>query len=324
MENIKPFKTPKISVIITCYNLGKYLEECIQSVLNQKYKNFEIIVVNDCSTDNTKEIPKKISNEIKIVNLEKNLGQFGAFLEGLKIADGEFVCMIDADDVLLPDFLSVHLQVHMQTSVAFTSCAQFEIDDNSTIISLSSLATPEFKNEGFDDKIKTLDEIFNLNRLGENFTVKTMDIKKYPFGSWNWNPTSSAMMRKAAADYLLLYKTPEDWKKGADKIAFSFLHLIGGSASISAPLMAYRRHKTNLSSANPVIGNFRYLKPDAIKLYVGYNKRIRQDVLKFILGNYDYFCSVFNPLNVRKMIMRIIFSFDRHTIKRIVKSFFVK
>ncbi|MDO5438176.1 MAG: hypothetical protein Q4F80_08270, partial [bacterium] len=216
------------------------------------------------------------------------------------------------------------LQVHMQTSVAFTSCAQFEIDDNSTIISLSSLATPEFKNEGFDDKIKTLDEIFNLNRLGENFTVKTMDIKKYPFGSWNWNPTSSAMMRKAAADYLLLYKTPEDWKKGADKIAFSFLHLIGGSASISAPLMAYRRHKTNLSSANPVIGNFRYLKPDAIKLYVGYNKRIRQDVLKFILGNYDYFCSVFNPLNVRKMIMRIIFSFDRHTIKRIVKSFFVK
>lgn len=324
MENIKPFKTPKISVIITCYNLGKYLEECIQSVLNQKYKNFEIIVVNDCSTDNTKEISKKISNEIKVVNLEKNLGQFGAFLEGLKIADGEFVCMIDADDVLLPDFLSVHLQVHMQTSVAFTSCAQFEIDDNSTIISLSSLATPEFKNEGFDDKIKTLDEIFNLNRLGENFTVKTMDIKKYPFGSWNWNPTSSAMMRKAAADYLLLYKTPEDWKKGADKIAFSFLHLIGGSASISAPLMAYRRHKTNLSSANPVIGNFRYLKPDAIKLYVGYNKRIRQDVLKFILGNYDYFCSVFNPLNVRKMIMRIIFSFDRHTIKRIVKSFFVK
>ncbi|MDO5438177.1 MAG: glycosyltransferase family 2 protein [bacterium] len=85
MENIKPFKTPKISVIITCYNLGKYLEECIQSVLNQKYKNFEIIVVNDCSTDNTKEIPKKISNEIKVVNLEKNLGQFGAFLEGLKI-----------------------------------------------------------------------------------------------------------------------------------------------------------------------------------------------------------------------------------------------
>ncbi len=324
MDNIKPFKTPKVSVIITCYNLGAYVKECIESVLNQKYKNFELIIVNDCSTDDTKNVIEKYSSHAKIINLNENKGQFGAFLEGLKISEGEFVCMIDADDVLLPDFLSVHIQVHMQTSVAFTSCAQFEITDDSTIVCLDSLASPEFKNVSYEDKIKTLDDIFNLDRLGENFSVKTMDIKKYPFGSWNWNPTSSAMMRKAAADYLLLYKTPSDWKKGADKIAFSFLHLIGGSALISAPLMAYRRHKTNLSSANPVIGNFRYLKPSAVNLYVGYNKRIRQDVLRFIFNNYKYFCEQFNPLNVRKMILRVIFSFDRNTIKRIIKSFFVK
>ena len=324
MDNIKPFKAPKVSVIITCYNLGAYVKECIESVLNQKYKNFELIIVNDCSTDDTKNVIEKYSSHAKIINLNENKGQFGAFLEGLKISEGEFVCMIDADDVLLPDFLSVHIQVHMQTSVAFTSCAQFEITDDSTIVCLDSLASPEFKNVSYEDKIKTLDDIFNLDRLGENFSVKTMDIKKYPFGSWNWNPTSSAMMRKAAADYLLLYKTPSDWKKGADKIAFSFLHLIGGSALISAPLMAYRRHKTNLSSANPVIGNFRYLKPSAVNLYVGYNKRIRQDVLRFIFNNYKYFCEQFNPLNVRKMILRVIFSFDRNTIKRIIKSFFVK
>lgn len=324
MDNIKPFKTPKVSVIITCYNLGAYVKECIESVLNQKYKNFELIIVNDCSTDDTKNVIEKYSSHAKIINLNENKGQFGAFLEGLKISEGEFVCMVDADDVLLPDFLSVHIQVHMQTSVAFTSCAQFEITDDSTIVCLDSLASPEFKNVSYEDKIKTLDDIFNLDRLGENFSVKTMDIKKYPFASWNWNPTSSAMMRKAAADYLLLYKTPSDWKKGADKIAFSFLHLIGGSALISAPLMAYRRHKTNLSSANPVIGNFRYLKPSAVNLYVGYNKRIRQDVLRFIFNNYKYFCEQFNPLNVRKMILRVIFSFDRNTIKRIIKSFFVK
>ena len=324
MDNIKPFKTPKVSVIITCYNLGAYVKECIESVLNQKYKNFELIIVNDCSTDDTKNVIEKYSSHAKIINLNENKGQFGAFLEGLKISEGVFVCMIDADDVLLPDFLSVHIQVHMQTSVAFTSCAQFEITDDSTIVCLDSLASPEFKNVSYEDKIKTLDDIFNLDRLGENFSVKTMDIKKYPFGSWNWNPTSSAMMRKAAADYLLLYKTPSDWKKGADKIAFSFLHLIGGSALISAPLMAYRRHKTNLSSANPVIGNFRYLKPSAVNLYVGYNKRIRQDVLRFIFNNYKCFCEQFNPLNVRKMILRVIFSFDRNTIKRIIKSFFVK
>lgn len=323
---MEPFNEPKVSVVITCYNLGRFLAEAIQSVRRQTYKNFEIIVVNDCSIDNTKEVLENIQNkeELKIINLEKNLGQFGAFLEGLKVSSGQFVVMLDADDILLPDFLSVSLDVHMKTSVAFTSTAQFEIDENSTIISLNSNASPTFKNEGFEDKIKSLDEIFNLSRLNENYEVKVLDIKKCPFGSWNWNPTSSALMRRVPLEYLLKYKTPQDWKKGADKIVFSFLHLIGGSATISAPLMAYRRHNTNLSSANPVLGNFRYLKPETIKLYVSYNKRIRQDVLRFIFGNYSYFCSQFNPLNVRKMIFRVIFSFDRNTIKRIIKSFFVK
>ena len=324
MDSIKPFKTPKISVIVTCYNLGQYVVECIDSINNQTYKNFEIIAVNDCSTDNTEQILSNAPANVKVINLKENLGQFGAFLEGLKVATGEFVCMIDADDVLLPDFLMTHLNVHMQTPVAFTSCAQFEIDDNSTIVGLCSLATPELKVGEFQDKIKHLDEIYNLSRLGENYTVKTMDIKKYPFGSWNWNPTSSAMMRKAPLEYLLRYKNPKDWKKGADKIVFSFLHLIGGSATISAPLMAYRRHKTNLSSANPVLGNFRYLKPQTIDLYVSYNKRIRQDVFKFIIENKEFFVAQFNSLNVRKMLFRIIFSFDRNTIKRIIKSFFVK
>lgn len=319
MENIKPFKTPKVSVIITCYNLGKYLNECIESILAQSYKNFEIIVVNDCSTDNTAEILKNAPDNVTVINLEKNLGQFGAFLEGLKIATGEFVSMIDADDVLLPDFLAVHINVHMKTPVAFTSCNRLETDENSTIHLLNAAGSVEFC-----DNKKSVDEIFNLEKLSENYTVKTYNIKNCPFGSWRWNPTSSAVMRKAPLDYLLLYKTPEDWKKGADKIVFSFLHLIGGSASISAPLMAYRRHNTNLSSANPVLGNFRYLKPCTINLYVGYNKRIRTDILKLIFQNYDYFCSQFNPLNVKKMIFRIIFSFDCHTVKRIFKSFFVK
>ena len=317
MENLEPFKTPKVSVVITCHNLGKYLKECINSVFRQKYKNFEIIVVDDCSTDNTKDVAKEFEN-IHFIELKENLGQFGAFLKGLEASSGEFVVMLDADDVLLPDFLSVHLDAHMKTSVAFTSCAQIEIDENSTIINLSpSLNSSE-------NKISTLDEIFNLDRLSENYEIKVMDIKKYPFGSWNWHATSSAMMRKAPLEYLLKYKTPKDWMKGADKIVFSFLHLIGGSATISAPLFAYRRHNSNLSSTNPVLGNFRYLKPETISLYVAYNKRIRQDVLKLIFQNYDYFCAQFNPLNVRKMIFRIIFSFDRGTIKRIFKSFFVK
>ena len=266
----------------------------------------------------------KISKEkYKVIHNLKNLGQFGSFLEGLKIATGEFVCLVDADDVLMPNYLTCHLQTHMETSVAFTSAAQFEIDENSVIHSLVSLASSGYKNTDFTAQAKSEEEIFSL-KDSENFEVKVLDNKSCKFGNWAWGPTTSAMMRKSAADFLLKYPDPKDWTKGADKIAFTFLHLIGGSALISAPLFTYRRHKTNLSSANPVIGNFRYLKPDCIKLYVGYNKRIRFDILKFIFKNYSYFCERFNPLNVKKMIFSIIFSVDFYTIKRAFKSLFVK
>lgn len=333
-------KKPKISIIITCFNLAKYLPDLIQSIENQTYKNFEVIIVNDCSTDDTKEFldnlfdknfiekifkPLRLSDKkYKIIHNSENLGQFGSFLEGLKIAEGEFVSLIDADDVLMPEYLMCHLTVHLNTSVAFTSAAQFEIDENSTVHSLVSLASSGYKNEDFNLKLKEEDEIFSLKEKIENFDIKVLDNKNVKFGNWAWGPTTSAMMRKSAADFLLKYPTPKDWMKGADKIAFTFLHLIGGSALISAPLFAYRRHKTNLSSANPVIGNFRYLKPDCIKLYIGYNKRIRFDILRFIFKNYDYFVSRFNALNVKKMIFSIIFSVDFYTLKRAFKSLFVK
>jgi len=334
------FKKPKVSIIITCFNLAKYLPDLIKSIENQTYKNFEVIIVNDCSTDNTKEFleslfdenfinkffkPLKISKKkYKIIHNSENLGQFGSFLEGLKLAEGEFVSLIDADDVLVPDYLLCHLMVHMNTSVAFTSAAQFEIDENSTVHSLVSLATSGYKNSDFSVSLKNEDEVFSLKERIENFEVKILDNKNCRFGNWAWGPTSSAMMRKSAAEILLKYPNPKDWMKGADKITFTFLHLIGGSALISAPLFAYRRHKTNLSSANPVIGNFRYLKPDCIKLYIGYNKRIRFDVLKFIFKNYDYFVSRFNSLNTKKMIFSIIFSVDFYTLKRAFKSLFVR
>lgn len=224
----------------------------------------------------------------------------------------------------MSDYLMCHIQTHMNTSVAFTSSSQFEIDENSTVHSLVSLASSGYKNEDYETKLEDEDEIFNLNKRIQNYSVKVLDNKNCKFGSWGWGPTTSAVMRKSAAEFLLKYPTPKDWKKGADKITFTFLHMIGGSALISAPLFAYRRHKTNLSSSNPVIGDFRYLKPDCVKLYIGYNKRIRFDMLRFIFKNYDYFVSRFNALNVKKMITGIIFSIDSYTIKRAFKSLFVK
>lgn len=90
----------KISVIIPCYNAEKYLEKCLDSVVNQTYKNLEIICVNDGSTDNTLKIIENYSNidkRIKVINQE-NFGASQARNNALKLITGNYVAFVDCDD----------------------------------------------------------------------------------------------------------------------------------------------------------------------------------------------------------------------------------
>ena len=89
----------KVSVIVPVYNTSLYLEECINSIINQTYKNLEIIVVNDCSTDNSLEIISKFKDKrIKIINLKKNSGVAIARNKGIEKAIGDYICFMDSDD----------------------------------------------------------------------------------------------------------------------------------------------------------------------------------------------------------------------------------
>jgi glycosyltransferase involved in cell wall biosynthesis len=98
-------KMPKISVILTLYNTKKYLRESIESVLNQTFKDFELIIVDDCSPDNSLSIAKeyrKKDKRIKIIQNKKNVGVAEAINKGLKIAQGKYIAILDSDDVALP------------------------------------------------------------------------------------------------------------------------------------------------------------------------------------------------------------------------------
>lgn len=96
-----------ISIVMPVYNTEKYLKRCIESVLNQSYKNIELIIVNDCSPGNADEIINEYINNdsrIKYVTYEKNKGLFGARLEGAKRATGEYIAFIDSDDYVTRDY----------------------------------------------------------------------------------------------------------------------------------------------------------------------------------------------------------------------------
>ena len=94
---------PLVSIIIPVYNTEKYLRQCLDSVINQIYKNIEIICVNDGSIDGSlkilKEYEDKYSN-IKIINLEQNHGVSFARNKALSMIEGEYVCFIDSDDYI--------------------------------------------------------------------------------------------------------------------------------------------------------------------------------------------------------------------------------
>ncbi len=93
-----------ISVIMPTYNTPiKMLSQAIESILNQTYTNFEFIIINDCSTDNTLEYLYSLKdNRIKVITNDKNLGITASLNIGLKIAQGKYIARMDSDDISLP------------------------------------------------------------------------------------------------------------------------------------------------------------------------------------------------------------------------------
>ena len=99
----------KYSVIIPIYNAGRYLEECINSIINQKREDVEVILVNDGSTDNSLQICnrfKKKYNNIILLN-KKNSGSMQAWISGVQISSGEYICFVDADDKVTDNYFRV-------------------------------------------------------------------------------------------------------------------------------------------------------------------------------------------------------------------------
>ena len=93
-------KESKISVIVAAYNTEKYIQKCMDSLINQTYKNIEIIVVDDASTDGTLKILESYKKKIKIIKNEENKGQAYARNRALEIATGEYIGFVDSDDYI--------------------------------------------------------------------------------------------------------------------------------------------------------------------------------------------------------------------------------
>ena len=149
-------KTPEVSVIIPVYNQSKFIDKAIESVLKQSYQDFEIIVINDGSTDNTESMVQSfIDLRIRYIFHEKNLGISEARNTGIRNSRGKYIALLDADDEFLPEKLDmqVNLLRNEPSNVGVVCAWSFNIDENGNYISKRCL--PRKEGNIFEDLLST-------------------------------------------------------------------------------------------------------------------------------------------------------------------------
>lgn len=157
-----------ISVIIPVYNVEEYLHDCLISVLNQSFQDFEIICVEDCSTDNSLEILEnfaEIDNRITIIKNEKNSSLGFSRNVGLKYAKGEYILFLDSDDWLDFKTLEILYKTAKTNELDVLMFKAINFDDEKKVFYRDKYYSMEFME-------KYLDKVFNYKNLTSEEIVK--------------------------------------------------------------------------------------------------------------------------------------------------------
>jgi glycosyltransferase involved in cell wall biosynthesis len=145
---------PKVSILIPSYNAEKYIEETIESVLNQSFQDWELLVLDDCSTDQSFELAKEYELKDTRIVVKKNiqnLGMMGNWNEGIKHCHSDYFVKLDADDVWHPEILAASIKIlDTMPEVALTFSKYFLIDSVGEKTPDSEIILPDFaKNKAF-------------------------------------------------------------------------------------------------------------------------------------------------------------------------------
>lgn len=214
------------------YNYAKYLPQAIDSVLVQTYKNFELIVVDDGSTDNSLKIIEEYSaKDTRIKPIFKpNGGQASAFNEGFKASRGEIICFLDSDDCFVPDKLETIAKLHGDGYAYIYS-------DNQSI---------NESNESIKDSIK------RYRYDGQNlFLVYYMS--KYP-----GNVTSTISLTRELAMRIFPIPHEQKWRIQADDPIVFQASMMGRAKFLDKKIALYRIHQNNAHYGKPKSPDYLY------------------------------------------------------------------
>lgn len=175
-----------ISVVVPVYNMEKYIVPCINSILSQDYKNIEVILVDDGSTDSTRSILSEFSEKDSRVKLvfQDNQGVSWATYNGYKEAGGDYICFSDHDDVFLPKMLS-HLEQLLADEIDISCCSRVDLHDEE-LLKYRCQGTEKISvvsgREALENTIKPVDYNLQLplwGRIYRKSFLDSIDFLKY-------------------------------------------------------------------------------------------------------------------------------------------------
>lgn len=218
-------QAPFLSVTILNYNYAHYLPQCLESILAQTMRDFEVILINDTSTDNSVEViePYLSDSRIRFVNHEKNKGFVRSLVEGCELSRGRYISVISADDYVLEPtaFAAAREVLEANPDVVLCYSAWYEVDSNSQIIYERRSTDHDYVVEGVDE----------LRRLLHSSSILH----------------SGTIIRRDAYHSVGGYDT--SLRFAVDNNMWLMLATAGRVAYIDKHLYAYRAHAGNMSKS---------------------------------------------------------------------------
>lgn len=175
-----------VSIITPVFNRQEFLDECVQSILNQSYKNWELILIDDCSTDaSVKMIKNYVASDkrIKAYFFNKNVGAGVARNKGIEISTGRFIAFLDSDDYWHKEKLNKQIEFMLERNIEFSYTYSIKLDKNDEASRV--LLPPKNVNSFallFNNYIKTPTAIYDTKRIGKIFMPNFR--KRQDWGLW--------------------------------------------------------------------------------------------------------------------------------------------
>jgi glycosyltransferase involved in cell wall biosynthesis len=216
---------PLVSVVIDCYNHGDFIRDAIDSVLEQSYRNFELIVVDNSSTDNSRDLIESYGNCL-IAIFQANSGQEGALNTGITHSKGEIICFLDGDDYFHKDKLAKVVKAFQEhPNWLQVVHGKITVDRNG----LPTGCGPKSFSQG---------------------DVRGLLLR---WGRYVWETTSALSYRREALEKFL--PIPFNGLNSADVYTTAVVPFLGQVGCVNEPLMFYRQHGNNVQSHNINLSN---------------------------------------------------------------------